>query len=240
MFNLLAFLFLIIDYINLKMKRYAIIVAGGSGQRMESLVPKQFMELNQKPVLMHTIEKFYSAASSIHIVVVLPKTHHSVWVTLCQKHQFSIPHQICEGGASRFQSVRNGLKLCVEEAIIAVHDGVRPLINPDLILTLYHEAELNSAVIPVCPMSESIRKTQGEGSKALDRSQYYSVQTPQCFSSVILHRAYQQDEQETFTDDASVVEALGKDVHLFTGDQRNIKLTTPEDFVFAQALLNHP
>ena len=222
------------------MKRYAIIVAGGSGQRMESLVPKQFMELNQKPVLMHTIEKFYSAASSIHIVVVLPKTHHSVWVTLCQKHQFSIPHQICEGGASRFQSVRNGLKLCVEEAIIAVHDGVRPLINPDLILTLYHEAELNSAVIPVCPMSESIRKTQGEGSKALDRSQYYSVQTPQCFSSVILHRAYQQDEQETFTDDASVVEALGKDVHLFTGDQRNIKLTTPEDFVFAQALLNHP
>ena len=240
MFNLLAFLFLIIDYINLKMKRYAIIVAGGSGQRMESLVPKQFMELNQKPVLMHTIEKFYSAASSIHIVVVLPKTHHSVWVTLCQKHQFSIPHQICEGGASRFQSVRNGLKLCVEEAIIAVHDGVRPLINPDLILTLYHEAELNSAVIPVCPMSESIRKAQGEGSKALDRSQYYSVQTPQCFSSAILHRAYQQDEQETFTDDASVVEALGKDVHLFTGDQRNIKLTTPEDFVFAQALLNHP
>ena len=222
------------------MKRYAIIVAGGSGQRMESLVPKQFMELNQKPVLMHTIEKFYSAASSIHIVVVLPKTHHSVWVTLCQKHQFSIPHQICEGGASRFQSVRNGLKLCVEEAIIAVHDGVRPLINPNLILTLYHEAELNSAVIPVCPMSESIRKAQGEGSKALDRSQYYSVQTPQCFSSAILHRAYQQDEQETFTDDASVVEALGKDVHLFTGDQRNIKLTTPEDFVFAQALLNHP
>ena len=172
--------------------------------------------------------------------LVLPKTHHSVWVTLCQKHQFSIPHQICEGGASRFQSVRNGLKLCVEEAIIAVHDGVRPLINPDLILTLYHEAELNSAVIPVCPMSESIRKAQGDGSKALDRSQYYSVQTPQCFSSALLHKAYQQDEQETFTDDASVVEALGKDVHLFTGDQRNIKLTTPEDFVFAQALLKHP
>ena len=222
------------------MKRYAIIVAGGSGQRMGSTVPKQFLELNLKPVLMHTIEKFYSAASSIHIIVVLPRTHHSVWATLCQKHQFSIPHQICEGGESRFQSVRNGLKLCIEEAIIAVHDGVRPLIHPDLILNLYHEAELNSAVIPVCPMSESIRKAQGEGSKALDRSQYYSVQTPQCFSSALLHKAYQQDEQETFTDDASVVEALGKDVHLFTGDQRNIKLTTPEDFVFAQALLKHP
>ena len=222
------------------MKRYAIIVAGGSGQRMDSPVPKQFMELNQKPVLMHTIEKFYSAASSIHIVVVLPKTHHSVWTILCQKHQFSIPHQICEGGASRFQSVRNGLEFCTEDSIIAVHDGVRPLIHPDLILNLYHQAELNSAVIPVCPILESIRKAQGEGSKALDRSQYYSVQTPQCFSSDLLQNAYQQDEQETFTDDASVVEALGKNVQLFKGDRTNIKLTTPEDFVFAEALLNRP
>ena len=222
------------------MKRYAIIVAGGSGQRMESPVPKQFMELNQKPVLMHTIEKFYSAASSIHIVVVLPKTHHSVWTILCQKHQFSIPHQICEGGASRFQSVRNGLEFCTEDSIIAVHDGVRPLIHPDLILNLYHQAELNSAVIPVCPILESIRKAQGEGSKALDRSQYYSVQTPQCFSSDLLQNAYQQDEQETFTDDASVVEAMGKNVQLFKGDRTNIKLTTPEDFVFAEALLNRP
>lgn len=222
------------------MKRYAIIVAGGSGQRMESPVPKQFMELNQKPVLMHTIEKFYSAASSIHIVVVLPKTHHSVWTILCQKHQFSMPHQICEGGASRFQSVRNGLELCTEDSIIAVHDGVRPLIHPELILNLYHQAELNSAVIPVCPILESIRKAQGEGSKSLDRSQYYSVQTPQCFSSDLLQNAYQQDEQETFTDDASVVEALGKNIQLFKGDRTNIKLTTPEDFVFAEALLNRP
>ncbi|PDH48458.1 MAG: 2-C-methyl-D-erythritol 4-phosphate cytidylyltransferase [Bacteroidetes bacterium MED-G21] len=222
------------------MKRYAIIVAGGSGQRMESLVPKQFMELNQKPVLMHTIEKFYSAASSIHIVVVLPKTHHGVWATLCQKHQFSIPHQICEGGASRFQSVRNGLKLCLEDSIIAVHDGVRPLIHPEHILNLYNEAKSKSAVIPVFPILESIRKVEGEASKALDRSQYYSVQTPQCFSSEILLKAYQQKEQETFTDDASVVEAIGKKIHLFNGDRMNIKLTTPEDFVFAEALLNRP
>ena len=221
------------------MKRYAILVAGGSGQRMKTPVPKQFMELNQKPVLMHTIEKFYSAASSIHIVVVLPKTHHSVWATLCQKHQFSIPHQICDGGASRFQSVRNGLELCEEDSIIAVHDGVRPLIHPDLILNLYRHAEANSAVIPVCPILESIRKVDGEDSKALDRSQYYSVQTPQCFSSDILQIAYQQTEQSTFTDDASVVEALGKGVYLIKGDRMNIKLTTPEDFVFAEALLKH-
>ena len=163
-----------------------------------------------------------------------------MWTILCQKHQFSIPHQICEGGASRFQSVRNGLELCTEDSIIAVHDGVRPLIHPDLILNLYHQAELNSAVIPVCPILESIRKAQGEGSKALDRSQYYSVQTPQCFSSDLLKNAYQQDEQETFTDDASLVEATGKNVQLFKGDRTNIKLTTPEDFVFAEALLNRP
>jgi len=219
------------------MKRYAIIVAGGSGQRMKSSVPKQFIELNGKPVLMHTIEKFYSAGSSINIVVVLPKSHHSAWATLSHKHQFNIPHQICEGGGSRFQSVKNGLQLCVEESIIAVHDGVRPLINPDLILNLYKEAESNNAVIPVCPVSESIRKVTGDDSKALDRSQYYSVQTPQCFSSDLIHKAYRQEEQSTFTDDASVVEALGEKVHLFEGESSNIKITTPKDLLLAEAIL---
>ncbi len=220
------------------MKRHAIIVAGGSGQRMKSFLPKQFLELNQKPVLMHTIEKFYSAASSTHIVVVLPKSHHSVWNTLCHKHQFNIPHQICEGGSTRFQSVKNGLAHCKEKGIIAVHDGVRPLIQPNLIQKLYLEAESNSAVIPVYPVLESIRKSDERGSKALDRRKYYTVQTPQCFSSELLQNAYQQHEKETFTDDASVVEALGKKVHHFNGDRTNIKLTTSEDFIFAEALLN--
>jgi len=219
------------------MKRYAIIVAGGSGQRMKSPVPKQFMELNGRPVLMHTIEKFYSAGSSIHSVVVLPKSHHSAWATLCHKHHFNIPHQICEGGISRFQSVKNGLQLCVGESIIAVHDGVRPLISPDFILNLYKGAESNHAVIPVCPVSESIRMVIGDDSKALDRSQYYSVQTPQCFSSDLLHKAYQQEERPTFTDDASVVEALGEKVHLFEGESSNIKITTPKDLLLAEAIL---
>ncbi|MCS5663502.1 MAG: 2-C-methyl-D-erythritol 4-phosphate cytidylyltransferase [Flavobacteriales bacterium] len=219
------------------MKRYAIIVAGGSGQRMKSPVPKQFMELNGRPVLMHTIEKFYSAGSSIHSVVVLPKSHHSAWATLCHKHHFNIPHQICEGGISRFQSVKNGLQLCVGESIIAVHDGVRPLISPDFILNLYKEAESNHAVIPVCPVSESIRMVIGDDSKALDRSQYYSVQTPQCFLSDLLHKAYQQEERPTFTDDASVVEALGEKVHLFEGESSNIKITTPKDLLLAEAIL---
>ena len=173
------------------MKRHAIIVAGGSGQRMKSTVPKQFLELNQRPVLMHTIERFYSAALSIHIVVVLPKSHHGIWNTLCEKHQFNIPHQICIGGPTRFQSVRNGLAFCKEEGIIAVHDGVRPLIHPELIQKLYREAELNSAVIPVYPVLESIRKSDQRLSISLDRSKYFTVQTPQCFSSEILHKAYQ-------------------------------------------------
>ena len=220
------------------MKQYAIIVAGGTGQRMKSVVPKQFLELNQKPVLMHTIEKFYSASYSIHIIVVLPKSHHIVWTTLCNKHQFNIPHQICEGGSTRFKSVKNGLVHCKEEGIIAVHDGARPFIHPDLIEKLYHEAESNSAVIPVYPVLESIRKSNEVGSKALDRNQYFIVQTPQCFSSELLQKAYEQHEKETFTDDASVVEALGKEVYHFKGDRTNIKLTTPEDFLFAEAILN--
>ena len=219
------------------MKYYAIIVAGGSGQRMKSSVPKQFIELNGKPILMHTLEKFYCAKSSIEIIVVLPKSHHNTWTTLCQKHQFTIPHQICEGGNTRFQSVKNGLEVCTEESLIAVHDGVRPLISPDFILNLYKETESKTAVIPVYPVIESIRKVDGDSSEALDRGQYYSVQTPQCFTSTLLHKAYQQEEQATFTDDASVVEALGEKVHLFEGEANNIKITSPKDLLIAEALL---
>ena len=219
------------------MKYYAIIVAGGSGQRMKSSIPKQFIELNGKPILMHTLEKFYCAKSSINLIVVLPKSHQSTWNTLCLKHQFTISHQVCEGGTSRFQSVKNGLALCKEESIIAVHDGVRPLITPDFILNIYKEAESKKAVIPVRPVVESIRKVKGDCSEALDRSMYYSVQTPQCFTSGLLHRAYQQEEQNIFTDDASVVEFLGEKVYLFEGEADNIKITTPKDLLLAEEIL---
>ena len=219
------------------MKYYAIIVAGGSGQRMKSSIPKQFIELNGKPILMHTLEKFYCAKSSINLIVVLPKSHQSTWNTLCLKHQFTISHQVCEGGTSRFQSVKKGLALCTEESIIAVHDGVRPLVSPDFILSIYKEAESKKAVIPVCPIVESIRKVKGDCSESLDRSMYYSVQTPQCFTSGLLHRAYQQEEQNTFTDDASVVEFLGEKVHLFEGEADNIKITTPKDLLLAEEIL---
>jgi 2-C-methyl-D-erythritol 4-phosphate cytidylyltransferase len=220
------------------MKYYAIIVAGGSGQRMNSSIPKQFIELNGKPILMHTVEKFYTAKSSIEIIVVLPKSHQNTWNTLCYKHQFTIPHHICRGGTSRFQSVKNGLAQCREESIIAVHDGVRPLITPDFILNIYRETESKKALIPICPVIESIRKVDGTSSESLDRSQHYTVQTPQCFTSELLHKAYQQKEQNTFTDDASVVEFLGEKIHLFEGEADNIKITNPKDLLLAEVILN--
>lgn len=217
------------------MKYYVIIVAGGSGQRMNNPIPKQFIELNGKPVLMHTLEKFYSANSSIEIIVVLKHQH--TWNTLCKKHQFTIPHRVCEGGKSRFQSVQNGLKLCTEESIIAVHDGVRPLVTPDLILNIYRETKSKKAIIPVCPVLESIRKVDGNDSMALDRNQYFSVQTPQCFTSRLIQKAYKQDEQSYFTDDASVVESLGEKIALYKGEVDNIKITNPKDLLMAEAIL---
>lgn len=241
MFHLLAFLFLL--YCSslhctplFNMKYYAIIVAGGSGQRMKCSIPKQFIELNGRPILMHTLEKFYIAQSSIALMVVLSKSHHHTWQTLCSKHNFNIPHKVFEGGSSRFQSVKKGLAFCTEDSIIAVHDGVRPLVSPDFILSIYKEAETKKAVIPVCSVVESIRKVEGNSSIALDRSNYYTVQTPQCFSSNLLHKAYQQKEQSFFTDDASVVESLGEKVHLFEGEADNIKITSPKDLLLAEAI----
>ena len=219
------------------MKYYAIIVAGGTGKRMKSSVPKQFIELNGLPILMHTLERFYTAKASIELIVVLPKSHHHTWGILCNKHNFNISHTVCEGGNSRFQSVKKGLALCAEDSIIAVHDGVRPIISPDFILSIYKETELKKAVIPVCPLVESIRKVKGDSSEALDRSNYYTVQTPQCFTSTLLHKAYLQEEASFFTDDASVVESFGEKVHLFDGEVGNIKITSPKDLLLAEVLL---
>ena len=219
------------------MKYYAIIVAGGSGQRMKSKLPKQFLELNGKPILMHTLERFYHAKSTISLVVVLPKSHHTTWNTLCSNHQFKIPHSICEGGETRFQSVKNGLSFCESESIIAVHDGVRPLVTSTFILNIYREAELKNAVVPIVPVVEALRKVSNNSNEALDRSLYYTVQTPQCFSSSILLKSYQQKEKSTFTDDASVVEAFGKKINLFQGEVNNIKITSSKDLLLAEAIL---
>ena len=220
------------------MKYFAIIVAGGSGQRMKSKLPKQFLELGGKPILMHTLEKFFYAKSSISLILVLPKSHHKTWANLCKSHKFEIPHIICAGGLTRFQSVKNGLNFCENNSIIAVHDGVRPLVSSVFITNIYREAELKKALIPVIPVVEAIRKVTGIASEALDRSLYFTVQTPQCFSSSILIKSYQQKELSTYTDDASVVEACGEKIHLFEGEINNIKITSPKDLLLAQAIIN--
>ena len=225
------------------MLKYAIIVAGGKGERMGAELPKQFLEINGKPILMHTIDKFRYTYQDIEIILALPENQIDFWEELCVLHHFPFsPNRVVKGGKTRFHSVQNALKQVKQKSIVGVHDGVRPLVSSETITNCYSTAEKLGNAIPVVDIVDSLRfvsKQEGTN-KAVTRSCYKSVQTPQCFSSELLQNAYLQDEKETFTDDASVVEALGKEVHHFKGDRTNIKLTTPEDFIFAEALLNRP
>lgn len=219
------------------MQKSVIIVAGGSGKRMGTETPKQFLLLKSKPILMHTIACFYAFDSAIEIVVVLPKEHISVWQQLCVEHNFNINHQIAEGGAERFFSVKNGLKKISFNGIVAIHDGVRPLVNKDTIERCFKKAEETGAAIPVIPVVESLRKVDGERSKSVNRSEYVSVQTPQCFNIELIKSAYKQDFSNIFTDDASVVEKFGHQVSLVNGNIENIKITSPQDLILAEYLL---
>lgn len=220
------------------MKQYALIVAGGIGHRMKAEIPKQFLELNGRPILMHTLDKFILADQQISLILVLPQVHHVLWKELCIKHNFLSSHLIVAGGESRFQSVKNGLQACENVGLISIHDGVRPLVSPKLILNLYRWAKDKKSAIPVCPMVESIRKIEGQESRSVDRRQYVSVQTPQCFSVELIQRAYLQQEQTHFTDDASVLEALGEKVHFIPGEVTNLKITRPGDLILAEHLLS--
>ncbi len=220
------------------MKQFALVVAGGIGQRMKAEIPKQFLELNGRPILMHTLEKFILADPQISLILVLPQAHHILWKELCVQHNFLNPHRIVAGGESRFQSVKNGLQACENVGLISIHDGVRPLVSPTLILNLYRSAKEKKSAIPVCPLVESIRKIEGQESRSVDRRHYVSVQTPQCFSSELIQRAYLQQEQIHFTDDASVLEALGEKVYFIPGEVTNLKITTPADLILAEHLLN--
>lgn len=220
------------------MKRYAIIVAGGKGLRMGAELPKQFIPIEGRPVLMRTLDAFHACDASIQIILVLPHSHQSYWRELCQKYAFTVPHRIADGGDTRFHSVQNGLALTSNtEALIAVHDGVRPFVTKEVIEQCYREATIHAAVVPVTPVVETIRHLLNSGSKTVDRESYRLVQTPQTFQASLLHRAYQQPYQNTFTDDASVVEALGESIYLTEGNRENIKLTTPFDLMVANALI---
>lgn len=219
------------------MKKYIIIVAGGSGSRMGLATPKQFLELLGLPILMHTLKKFQQSIAEGEIILALPEKEYNTWQYLCEKHQFDVPHQIVNGGESRFHSVQNALQKVSEKSIVSIHDGVRPLVSETVINNCMHSAEKFGAAIPTLPIQNSIRKISENGSQIADRSLFVLVQTPQCFQSEIILKAYQQEYHNSFTDDASVVEQLGYNIYLVEGNKENIKITTPEDLKMAEVLV---
>ena len=204
---------------------------------MNSEIPKQFIPLSGKPVLMHTIERFMAFDPAINIIVVLPQKETAEWQSLCDKHNFGIKHMVVTGGNTRFHSVKNGLDTITDKSFIAVHDGVRPLISNELIKRCFSEAIEKGNAIPFVHVRESIRKIDGDKNEAVKRDSFVIIQTPQCFSSDILKKAFLAEYETTFTDDASVVEAAGEKINLIEGEHSNIKITFPEDLLFAEALL---
>lgn len=214
------------------MKAYAVIVAGGKGLRMGGEVPKQFLPIEGKPILMHTIEAFRKAIEGIGIVLVLPAAQQEYWHELCKTHQFDSPELIANGGETRFHSVRNGLALLPDDAdaVVGIHDGVRPFVSTDTIQRCYKAAAEGEAVVPVVPVVETVRQILPDGTSITrSRDEYRLVQTPQTFPLIMLKEAYQQPYSEAFTDDASVVEATGQRIEMIEGNRENIKITTPSD-----------
>ena len=218
------------------MKKHIIIVAGGKGLRMGGDIPKQFLPVCGKPVLMRTLEAFHAYDASMRLILVLPVSQQAYWKQLCEEYQFELVHEIANGGDTRFHSVKNGLALVEEDGLVGVHDGVRPFVSQEVITRCYEEAASLKAVIPVIGVVETVRHLTEEGSETVPRDQYKLVQTPQVFDVTLLHRAYQQEYTDLFTDDASVVEALGEKVYLVEGNRENIKLTTPFDLKLAELL----
>jgi 2-C-methyl-D-erythritol 4-phosphate cytidylyltransferase len=213
------------------MKKVALIVAGGKGERMNADIPKQFLLLNNLPILMHTIKQF---SHFEEIVLVLPKSQFDYWNGLCKNNNFTQIHILVEGGETRVHSVKNGLDKIDNTSVVAIHDGVRPLISTALINNLVGETKSGIGVIPIIPVKNSIRKIEGDNSVHIDRSNLYKVQTPQCFLSADIKNAYNQEFSELFTDDASVFEAHGGEIKTILGDEKNLKITNQEDMKVAE------
>lgn len=215
---------------------YIIIVAGGKGLRMGTDIPKQFLPIGGKPVLMRTIERFREYSADLQIILVLPKAQQAYWKELCLKHNFTVIYQLADGGETRFHSVQHGLAMIPDDAegVVGVHDGVRPFPGIEVIRRCYDTARTAKAVIPVVPVVETLRHIS-EGTKP--RGDYRLVQTPQCFDIQLLKAANQQPYNDGFTDDASVVEAFGFDITLVEGNRENIKITTPYDMKIAEVLI---
>ncbi len=223
---------------SLTSKHTILIVAGGRGTRMGGPQPKQFLELAGRPVLMHTLEAFDRWDASARLIVVLPEDQIDTWKRLCEAHAFDRAHRVVAGGETRFHSVRNGLDVVASDGLIAVHDGVRPLVAPSVIAACFAAAADGGAAVPVVPVVESVREVDADGgSRPVDRARLRVVQTPQVFRADVLRAAYRLPYDPRFTDDASVVEASGVAVRLVPGNRENIKLTTPMDLLLAEQLM---
>jgi 2-C-methyl-D-erythritol 4-phosphate cytidylyltransferase len=222
------------------MNKIVLIVAGGNGTRMQSAVPKQFMLLQSLPLLMYSLNIFHIYDATMEIRLVLPENEIDSWKQLCLLHNFQLEHTLFSGGETRFHSVKNGLNNIQSPSLIAVHDGVRPLVSQATIANCFRMAEELGTAIPVTPVKESIRKIYEDDSVAEDRTLYRLVQTPQVFHSDILLNAYNAEYKAVFTDDASVVESAGFKIYITDGNEENIKITTPRDMLIAEAFLNSP
>jgi 2-C-methyl-D-erythritol 4-phosphate cytidylyltransferase len=220
------------------MKKYAVLVAGGNGTRMGSSLPKQYLHLNNQPILLHTLKAFVSAYDDIQIILVLPESYIDYTKSILEENNFLYPMQFVTGGETRFHSVQNGLKAISDEGIVFVHDAVRCLVSADLIRRCYDQALENGSAIPVVPMKDSVRMVdENNMNHAVSRSKLRLVQTPQTFQTNVLLPAFECIYHDSFTDEATVVEAHGQKVHLIEGEDTNIKITSPVDLLIATAYL---
>ncbi len=219
---------------------YIIIVAGGKGLRMGGDIPKQFLPIGGRPVLMRTLERFRAYSADLQIILVLPEAQQDYWRQLCEEYHFDVEYTLANGGQTRFHSVQNGLAKVPDDAtgVVGVHDGVRPFPSIEVIRDCYETARTAKAVIPVIPVVETVRHLEDGKSKTVPRNDYRLVQTPQTFDIQLLKAANRQPYNDGFTDDASVVESYGHQITLVEGNRENIKITTPYDLIVAEAILN--
>jgi 2-C-methyl-D-erythritol 4-phosphate cytidylyltransferase len=220
------------------MKKIVIIVAGGTGTRMKDNIPKQFLEINGKPILIYSFEAFYKYDKSIRFILSLHPDYFPLWGKIIKKYPAYLNHEIVKGGRTRFHSVQNAVKIIKEKALVAIHDAVRPLVSVDTIERCFKTAGINGSAIPFLEISESLREITSTGSRPVDRSKIRTIQTPQVFRSDILIKAYSQKYNRKYTDDSTVVENAGYKIALVEGNRYNIKITTKEDLFLAETILN--
>jgi 2-C-methyl-D-erythritol 4-phosphate cytidylyltransferase len=218
------------------MEKHALIVAGGSGNRMGSNVPKQFLLLNGLPVLMHTMNRFWHFDNKMDQTLVLPEAQFAYWQQLCVQFQFKVPHRLVAGGSVRFNSVKNGLASISGDGLVAIHDGVRPLVSRPTLLRCFEMAREKGNAIPALPLIETLREVSPEANQAADRSRFVGIQTPQVFDVKLIKEAYSLPYNPAFTDDAMVLEQLGRPINLVDGNRENIKITHASDLDIAAAL----